>query len=75
MRAIVPYPMKNGVTFCPIWRLKIIEKMDAAQINKLVTSNAAPINSSRNNSIKLPCKKKVSNGVVPSRKQHRKIFP
>ena len=45
-------------------------KRSAAQIKRLETSKATPVNSDSNDSIKVPCKKKFSTGVLPSLRQH-----
>ena len=50
-------------------------KRDAAQIKRLETSKAAPVNSDSDDSIRVPCKKKVRNGVLPSHKQHGEKTP
>ena len=46
-----------------------------SHIKRLSTSKADPVNSDRNDSIKVPLKKKARNGVLPDRKQQEKKTP
>ena len=50
-------------------------KSAEAQINRLVTSTAEPINSDSNKSIRVPRKKKERTGVLPIRKKYEKNTP
>ena len=46
--------------------------MDASHIKRLAPSKSAPINSVRDNSVKVPRNNKARTGVLPSCKQHGK---
>ena len=61
--------MKNGVTFCQPWRVKDNRKRAASQIKRLVTSKADTVNSYSDESVRVPRKKNVRTGVLPSHKQ------
>ena len=50
-------------------------KRVAAHIKRLAASKAAPINSDSDNYTRVPRKKKVRTGILPSHKQHGKNTP
>ena len=50
-------------------------KIDAAHTKRLATSKEAPVNSYRENSTKVTCKKKSRTGVLLTRKQMVKKTP
>ena len=58
-----------------VWPYIHNSKTDAAQIKRLVTSKAVPVNSDSDTSSKLPLKNKTSTSVLPARKNRVKNIP